>query len=292
MFIDARISEPSPIKSMPDVYRYDIASALKKIEALIAKGLNSILLFGIPKTKDNLGSEAYNPESIIHIAIRKIKSLFPDLVVIADCCLCDYTTDGNCYIQTNTGKINERETILSFQSIASSYADSGADIIAPSSMLDNVVSSIRESLDRDKFKDTLIMSYSIKYASCLYSAFRDASNSNYVGNRSHHQLSPTQSKEALREALFDEVEGADMLIIKPTLFYLDIVHTLSNKTNLPLIGYHVSSEYTMAHYAFEHNLIEKSTFLEEIYLSMARAGCSSIISYYTEYMLEYLNEAI
>lgn len=290
-FVREGITEKQKIDSMPGVYQHTLTSLQEEVGHLVSLGLQAVILFGIPLHKDEEGTSSYAPEGIIQQAISILKSAFPHLIVIADCCLCEYTSHGHC-LSCAEGQFDHSQTLETLGKIAVSYAEAGADIIAPSGMLDGMVRTIRSALNDAEFPMVGIMSYAIKYASSFYSPFREAAGSSSVfqGDRKHHQMAPSQLKEALREALLDVEEGADYLMVKPSLPYLDILALLKEKTLLPLVTYHTSGEYAMMKLAAAHHLLDEKAAFEEIFLSMKRAGAGLIITYYAEQILSQLKD--
>lgn len=279
VFIHEGLKKPKAIKSLPGIFQHGLSSLPKEIERIQNTGVTAVILFGIPKAKDQAGSSAYDPDGIIQQSIRLIKSKFPDMIVIADCCLCEYTSHGHCGIITDQGLDNDT-TLYLLGKTAVTYALAGADIIAPSGMMDGMVTFIRENLDKQQFKNTLIMSYAVKYASSFYGPFRDAAGSGqFKGDRKHHQMNPTQIREAISEAEEDIRQGADILMVKPALVYLDIIKTLHDKFTTPLAAYQVSGEYAMVKAAAAAGLVdEQDIFLEQM-IGFKRAGAGTIVSY-------------
>ena len=270
------------ISSMPGVYRYTVDRVLNFVEEAVKNGIKSIILFGISEIKDSNGSWASNSEGEVQRSIRLLKKEFPDLVVAADTCLCEYTDHGHCGI-VRDGEILNDETLEVLNDIAISYAESGADIIAPSGMMDGMVSSIRDALDSKRFYNTIIMSYSVKYASCFYGPFRDAAQSApKFGNRKTHQMSPSFGyNEAIKESLIDVEECADILMVKPGLSYLDVLKTVKDNVLLPVAVYNVSGEYTMVKAAAINGWIDEMSTVSEIFYAFERAGADIIISYHS-----------
>ncbi len=285
IFIDANIKNKQEIKSMPGIFRYseeELVQLGKKYEDL---GIKSVLLFGIPKVKDNLGTEAYNPDGIIQRSIRKLKNE-TDLVIMADLCMCEYTDHGHCGI-INEGLIDNDKTLKYYQKIAKTYADSGVDIIAPSGMMDGQVAAIREELDRNGHQDVLIMGYSAKFSSSLYGPFREAAYSApSFGDRKTYQMNFANFNEAIREIEEDIIEGADIIMVKPALFYLDIVREAKRLFNLPLAAYSVSAEYSMIRAGANNGFFDLDSIIKENLISIFRAGADLVISYFTEYVAE------
>ncbi|WP_448589879.1 porphobilinogen synthase [Thermodesulfobium sp.] len=270
------------ISSMPGVYRYTVDRVLNFVEEAVKNGIKSIILFGISEIKDSNGSWASNSEGEVQRSIRLLKKEFPDLVVAADTCLCEYTDHGHCGI-VRDGEILNDETLEVLNDIAISYAESGADIIAPSGMMDGMVSSIRDALDSKRFYNTIIMSYSVKYASCFYGPFRDAAQSApKFGNRKTHQMSPFFGyNEAIKESLIDVEECADILMVKPGLSYLDVLKTVKDNVLLPVAVYNVSGEYAMVKAAAINGWIDEMSTVSEIFYAFERAGADIIISYHS-----------
>ncbi len=291
-FVREGILEKQEVPRMPGVQQHTLDSLSEEVGRLIALGLHAVLLFGIPIYKDAVGTSSYAEEGIIQQAITRLKKAYPALVIIADCCLCEYTTHGACFAAGDCG-FDHEVTLETLGKIAVSYGKAGADIIAPSGMVDGMVRRIREDLDRAGLEMTGIMSYAIKYASNFYSPFRDAagSSSGFTGDRKHHQMAPSQAKEALREAFADIEEGADYLMVKPSLPYLDILARLKEKTLLPLAIYHTSGEYAMMKLAGFDGILDERAAFEEIFLSMKRAGANWIITYYAGEILAQLKES-
>ena len=290
IFIHENIQGKIEVPSMPGIFQHSLANLPYEIERLNKIGVNSVILFGIPKHKDAKGSEAYNPNGVIGQAIRLIKHEAPNMLVIADVCLCEYTADGHCGLMEQ-GHLNNDATLNILNQIALSYAQSGVDIVAPSGMMDGMVRSMRTALDENGHSMLPIMSYAMKYASAFYEPFRDAAGSagEFTGDRKHHQISPTQNREALRDALLDIEEGADYLMIKPIMTYLDMVVRLRQQCLLPIIGYHVSGEYSLLKLAFAKNILQEDKILNEIFVSMKRAGVEKIITYFADTMVKKIN---
>lgn len=263
----------------------------KYLKPLWESGLRSVILFGLPEKKDSLGSEAYAKEGIIQKSVKMLKKEFPKLTVITDICLCQYTDHSHCRI-LDGGKINHEKTLEQLAKIAISHAEAGADIVAPSAMADGQVAAIRTALDREGFRDTLIMSYSVKYASTLYSPFRDVVGSAPVfGDRSSYQMDFRNRREAIFEASLDVEEGADILMVKPALPYLDVVAELKQRFQRPLAVFQVSGEHVMLKLYCEHAKTDEKKVVLETTFSMKRAGADIIISYFTPQLLEWLKES-
>ncbi|MGL5722024.1 MAG: porphobilinogen synthase [Brevinema sp.] len=271
-----------PIPSMEGQYWFSIDTLLKEVEELTALGVSSVLLFGIPSQKDERGSEAWNPDGIVPQAIKALKKKFPDLCIIADVCLCEYTSTGHCGIFHND-VIDNDKTLPILAKVACVYAKAGADIIAPSDMMDGRITHLRKALDDQGFVDLPLMSYSIKYSSAYYGPFREAAHSApQFGDRKSYQMDFCRQKEFLAEAQADLDEGADILMVKPGLAYLDILSQLSQNTSAPIAVYNVSGEYLMVKAAAKAGFInEKATVLENIH-AFVRAGASIIITYHAK----------
>jgi porphobilinogen synthase len=288
LFIKEKNGQKEEIKTMPDEYRYSLDDGILFAKELEEKGLKSIIIFGIPNTssKNELGSPAYDDNGIVQKTIRKLKEE-TNLVVISDVCLCQYTENGHCGI-TKGNKVMNDKTLKYLSKIAVSHSKAGVNIVAPSDMMDGRVLAIRESLDSYRFEDVLIMSYSAKYASSFYNPFRDAvSSTPSFGDRKSYQMDPANAHEAIREAELDLVEGADILMVKPALAYLDIIKTLKDNFNLPIATYNVSGEYSMLKAAIEKGYLTEDSIMESL-LSIKRAGADLIISHFTKDVLDKL----
>ncbi|HJJ50121.1 MAG TPA: porphobilinogen synthase [Methanocorpusculum sp.] len=288
LFFDANAKSPVPIASMPGQFRYPLSSAGKVAEQMKAAGLRAVLLFGIPKTKDTEASGAFASDGVVQEATRRIKAAVPDLVVIADTCACEYTSHGHCGILCGKELDNDASLLL-MEKIAVSQASAGADIIAPSCMLDGQVMAIREALDEAGFSNTPIMSYSTKFASALYGPFREAADSGFsFGDRTTYQMSPANQREAVRESYLDEMEGADILMVKPAGFYLDILRDVREASDLPVAAYQVSGEYSMIKAAGLNGWIDEKKIMMESLLAIKRAGADLIITYFAKDVAEML----
>jgi porphobilinogen synthase len=276
------------IPSMPGQYQMGISALLKSVDEAVSKGLRSLILFGIPKTKDERGSQAYARQGIIQQAIARLKERHPELIVITDVCLCEYTSHGHCGVIEN-GRVLNDPTLDLLAEAALSHARSGADIVAPSDMMDGRVQAIRQALDAEGYIQLPILSYAVKYASSFYGPFRDAAQSTpQFGDRKSYQMDPANSKESLREALADLQEKADMLMVKPALPYLDIISKLKETFSVPIAAYQVSGEYAMFKAAHEQGWLDEKPVALESLTSIKRAGADLILSYYTENVLEWL----
>jgi porphobilinogen synthase len=278
------------VSSMPGVFQLSLDHLQAEIDEVVSLGIKSVLLFGIPKEKDECGQGAYHDHGIVQEATRAIKEAHPELIVVADTCLCEYTSHGHCGVIQNGKVLNDPSLDLLVQT-AVSQAKAGADIIAPSNMMDGFVAAIRAGLDEAGFEDVPIMSYAVKYASAFYGPFRDAAESTpQFGDRKAYQMDPANRLEALREAESDVAEGADFLIVKPGLPYLDIVRDVKNNFNLPVVIYNVSGEYAMIKAAAQNGWIDEKNVVMEMLTGMKRAGADLIITYAAKDAAKWLKE--
>lgn len=278
------------IDSMPGIYQYSLDRLLEELDKIEKKGIRAVLLFGIPSHKDEVGSGAYDEEGVTQRAIRYIKKEYPELLVIADVCLCEYTSHGHCGL-VRDGKILNDETLPLLAKTAVSYARAGADMVAPSDMMDKRVSAIRNALDENGFLDTPIMSYSAKFASGYYSPFRDAAHSAPgFGDRKTYQMDPANGKEALREVEEDILEGADFIIAKPAMAYMDIIRETANHFNIPIVAYNVSGEYAMVKAAAKEGWIDEKKIVMENMIGFKRAGAKMIITYHALEVADWIRE--
>lgn len=284
--------EKEPIESMPGEYRYSLNAGIEFAKQLEEKGLKSIIVFGVPlpESKDEVASPDYSSTGIIQRAIRELKKQ-TDLVVIGDVCLCQYTSHGHCGLIKENDDTDDGVEILNDESleylakVAVSYAKAGVDIVAPSDMMDGRVDAIRTALDENGFYNVMIMSYSAKYASAFYEPFRAAADSSPThGNRKSYQMDPANALEAIRECELDVIEGADFLMVKPALPYLDIIKTIREEFTLPLVSYNVSGEYSMIMAAIEKGFLTENAILESL-ISIKRAGSDLIITNFASYVL-------
>lgn len=270
----------SEVPSMPNIFQYSLDRIDEELERVAAAKIPAIIIFGIPSHKDEKGSEAYNQNGVTQRAVRHIKSKYPSLLVIADVCLCEYTSHGHCGVVCE-GKILNDETLPLLSAAAVSLAQAGADVIAPSDMMDGRVAAIRKALDENGYINTPIMSYAAKYASAFYGPFRDAAGSApHFGDRKSYQMDPANVREAMREIEEDIKEGADIIIIKPALAYGDITSRARSRFDLPLVAYNVSGEYAMVKAAAANGWIDERRIVCENLLSMKRAGADRIITYH------------
>lgn len=293
LFVDENLVAPRPIDSMPGQFRYPPGNIAALVAELYGKGIRAVLLFGIPKTKDEEARSAWDPDGVVQQAVRRIKTEVPGMVVITDVCACEYTDHGHCGI---IGRTREGMDLLNDPSlelmdrIAISHARSGADIVAPSCMLDGVVGSLRAALDNEGFEEVLIMAYSTKFSSGLYGPFREAADSAFAfGDRTTYQINPANRREAILESQLDADEGADILMVKPAGFYLDILAEVAG-IGLPVAAFQVSGEYSMIKAAAERGwLKEKETVLESL-TCIKRAGADLILTYFAADVAGWLDE--
>ena len=289
LFFDETAEEEIPISSMPGQVRYPLSAAEPLAQKLYAEGVRSVILFGIPKEKDSCATQAFAEDGVIQRAVSAMKKAAPNLVVITDLCACEYTSHGHCGIIRGE-ELDNDESLLLMQKIAVSQAKAGADMVAPSCMLDGMVSAIRDALDDAGFSHIPIMSYSTKFASALYGPFREAADSGFAfGDRQSYQMNPANAREAFRESELDAEEGADILMVKPATFYLDVLADIRN-LGLPVAAYHVSGEYAMIKAAAENGWLDEKKVVMEAMTSLKRAGADFIITYYTRDILRWLHE--
>ncbi len=271
------------IASMPGVFRYRVADAVAECRELAAVGVNAVLLFGIPDFKDAYASSAHDPSGVVQRAVAAIKTALPEMLVIADLCNCEYTDHGHCGILDERGDVDNEATLELLGKTALSYAVAGVDIVAPSDMMDGRVAYLRATLDASGFSGIPIMSYAVKFASGFYGPFRDAADSTpQFGDRHTYQMDPPNGREALREALLDLDEGADFLIVKPALAYMDLIRAVSEISDVPVACYNVSGEYAMVKAAAQNGWIDEDRIVDETLASFARAGADIIITYFAK----------
>ncbi|AZN42301.1 porphobilinogen synthase [Paenibacillus albus] len=286
LFVTVGTGIKEEIPSMPGVYHLSMDLLKQEIDLVVASGVKAILLFGVPATKDAVGTSAYDHNGIVQEATRAIKEWAPQLLVVADTCLCQFTDHGHCGMihhdeRTGRAEVDNDSSLELLVKTAVSQAEAGADIIAPSNMMDGFVGAIREGLDAAGFESVPIMSYSVKYASAFYGPFRDAAHSApQFGDRKTYQMDPANGREALREAEADVIEGADMLMVKPALAYLDVVRMLKETFDLPVVAYNVSAEYSMVKAAAANGWIDERAIVLETLTGMKRAGADIIITYH------------
>jgi porphobilinogen synthase len=271
-----------PIPSMPGQYHFSFDTVVDEVEEIRSLGIPAVLLFGLPEAKDATGSHAYKDDEAVQLSVAAIKKKFPDIVVITDVCLCEYTDHGHCGI-IKQGQIDNDSTLEILARQALSHARAGADFVGPSDMMDGRVDAIRRELDQNGFLDTGIMSYAVKYASSFYGPFRDAADScPQFGDRAGYQMDPANAREAVKEALLDIEEGADMIMVKPALPYLDIIKRVREKCLLPLVAYNVSGEYAMIKAAEKMGWIDGRRAMMESLTCIKRAGADLIITYFAK----------
>jgi porphobilinogen synthase len=271
-----------PITSMPGQYRFSIDELLKECKDAASMGIPAVLLFGVPRDKDPRGTEAYAEDGIIQQAVRAVKDTIPDLLVITDVCLCEYTSHGHCGV-VEDGRVKNDPTLELIARTAVSHAEAGADVVAPSDMMDGRVAAIREGLDETGFPETPIMAYSAKYASAFYDPFREAADSTpQFGDRRSYQMDPANAVEAMREVALDVDEGADIVMVKPALPYLDIISRVKAEFGLPVAAYSVSGEYAMLKAAGQLGWLDEERAMLEALTGIRRAGADIIITYFAK----------
>jgi porphobilinogen synthase len=277
------------ISSMPGNYQQSIDNLVKDCEEVYGLGIPAVILFGIPEKKDELGTEAYSDEGIVQHAIKAIKNKLPDLMVITDVCMCEYTSHGHCGVIKN-GVVQNDATLALLAKEALSHAKAGADMVAPSDMMDGRVAAIRDILDEEGFENIPIMSYAAKYASGFYGPFREAAESTpQFGDRRSYQMDPPNSREALREVELDIEEGADIVMVKPALSYLDIISQVKQEFNMPVAAYNVSGEFSMVKAAAKLGWIDGDRVMMEVLTSIKRAGADMILTYHAKEAAAILN---
>lgn len=293
LFIKGRKGEKQPIETMPGLYQIPVSQLSQEIEEIVKLGMSSILLFGVPPHKDAVGSDAYDDQGIIQEAIRTIRRIAPDLLIMTDICFCEYTDHGHCGIlNEKTGKL-DLDNDLTLELLvkqAISHAKAGADVVAPSGMIDGMVKAIREGLDRTGFEHIPIFSYSVKYQSCLYGPFRQAAEgAPQFGDRSTHQMDTANAKEALREIHLDVEEGADILMVKPAHTYLDVIYRVKQAyPHIPLGAYHTSGEFALLKAAVQKGWLDEKKAVIEVLQAIRRAGADIIITYYAKEYAQHL----
>jgi porphobilinogen synthase len=282
LFVREDADEPRPIESLPGVVQHSRASLRTEVRELVDLGLSAVILFGLPATKDAEGSEAWNPDGIVQVALRDLRDDHgDDLVVMADLCLDEYTDHGHCGVLTPDGRVDNDPTIERYARTGLAQADAGADVVAPSGMMDGQVAAIRAALDGAGHADTAILAYAAKYASALYGPFRDAVDVTIVGggDRRDYQQDPANAREARTEIALDVEEGADLVMVKPALAYLDVIARARADVDLPLAAYHVSGEYAMVHAAAERGWLDGPAVMAEHVTAIRRAGADLVLTY-------------
>lgn len=291
LFVADGKNKKNEVPSMPGIYQWSLDRLTEELQEVVDLGIRSILLFGVPDHKDAVGTSAYDHNGIVQRATALIKEQFPSLLVIADTCLCEFTDHGHCGV-IEKGEIVNDASLELLAKTAVSQAQAGADIIAPSNMMDGFVTAIRHELDQAGFENVPIMSYAVKYASAFYGPFRDAAGSApSFGDRKTYQMDPANRLEAIREAESDVAEGADFLMVKPSLSYLDVVREMKDRFPLPLVTYNVSGEYSMIKAAAQNGWIEEKKVVLESLTAMKRAGADLIMTYFAKDMARWINEA-
>lgn len=282
-----------PIESLPGQFHWSPDALLGELEEIQELNLSSILLFGIPSRKDEEGREAFDPKGIVQETVRAIKSRFPGLAVVTDVCLCAYTTHGHCGVVNDRGEIDNDRSVGLLEKTALSHAEAGADLVAPSDMMDGRVKAIRETLDRNGFQSTGILSYAAKYASAFYGPFREAVHSApQFGDRKSYQMDPANREEALREIQMDIEEGADLVMVKPALAYLDVIREAKERFRFPLAAYNVSGEYAMVKAAAQAGWIDEKKTVFEILTAIRRSGAKVVLTYHAKEAAQWLRQGI
>ena len=290
IFVEPGRNTRTPIQAMPGQYRLTVDLLAKEVRQLWALGINSVLLFGVPERKDVQGSASYARDGIIQQAVRAIKDSVPEMLAITDVCLCSYTVSGHCGVTDAQGHILNDPTLEILQQIAMSHAAAGADVVAPSGMMDNMVQAIRTALDSGGREGVSILSYAVKYASAFYGPFREAADgAPQFGDRSTYQMDPANRREALREVQLDLAQGADMVMVKPALSYLDVTREIRERIpEAPLFNYNVSGEYSMLKAAAAQGWLQEENAVMEVLTSMLRAGADQIVTYHAKDIAERL----
>ena len=289
MFVELGTDSRTPIESMPGIERLSISHAVEEAGAALALGIPSVLLFGIPAEKDPQGSGAYDAEGVVQLAVRAIKEAHPDLLVMTDVCMCEYTSHGHCGIVRDDGSVDNDVTLELLAKTAISHAVAGADAVAPSDMMDGRVGALRAQLDAEGHTDTPIVAYSAKFASAFYGPFREAAESTPAfGDRRAYQMDPANADEAVREALLDVEEGADVVMVKPALPYLDVIRRVKEATRLPVAAYNVSGEYSMIKAAAAAGYLDERAAVLEALTGIRRAGADIVITYHAKDAAQWL----
>ncbi|MEX1217661.1 MAG: porphobilinogen synthase [Acidimicrobiales bacterium] len=293
LFVREGITEPQPIASIPGVVQHTLGSLQAEVADLLGLGVPGVILFGVPATKDESGSGAWDPDGIVQIALRELRDTFGDRVVLmADLCLDEYTSHGHCGVLDGYGSVDNDATLDLYTNVAIAQAAAGADIVAPSGMMDGAVAAIRDALDEENYVGTAIMAYSAKYASALYGPFRDAVDVTIAngGDRKGYQQDPANARESLEEIRLDILEGADIVMVKPAMSYLDVIARARPEIDIPLAAYHVSGEYAMVKAAAERGWIDGEAVALEHLTSIRRAGADMILTYFAREVAELLND--
>ncbi|MGB9792474.1 MAG: porphobilinogen synthase [Thermacetogeniaceae bacterium] len=290
LFVQPGVGRKDPVSSMPGVFRYSQDLLIKEVEEAVRLGIRAVLLFGIPETKDEAATSAYDDDGVVQRAVRVLKKNFPELIVITDVCLCEYTSHGHCGV-VRDGVIANDDTLPLLAQTALSHARAGADIVAPSDMMDGRVKAIRDKLDHNGYSHVSILSYAAKFASAFYGPFREAADSAPAfGDRRTYQMNPANGREALREVIQDIAEGADMVMVKPALAYLDVIRAVREMVLCPVVAYNVSGEYSMIKAAAEKGWIDERQVVMESLIGIKRAGADLIITYHAKDVASWLME--
>ncbi len=292
IFVIAGEDVRNPIPSMPGIFQLSINHAVEEAKRAYSLGISGVLLFGIPREKDEAASGAYDPEGVVQLATRAIKDAVPELLVVGDVCLCEYTSHGHCgVVDRERGVVLNDVSLELLARTASTQAEAGVDVVAPSDMMDGRVAAIRAELDREGFEETPIMAYSAKYASAFYGPFREAAESApQFGDRRGYQMDPANAREALRETALDIEEGADIVMVKPALPYLDVLRRVRERTDLPVAAYNVSGEYSMLKAAARNGWLDEERAVMEALTGIKRAGADIIISYHAPDVARWLQK--
>ena len=290
LFVEAGLDGRAPIAAMPGIDRLSISAAVDEAGEIASLGIPAVLLFGIPDHKDEEGTGAYDDEGIVQLATRAIKRAHPDLLVMTDVCLCEYTSHGHCGLLRTDGSVDNDSSVDLIARTAVSQARAGADVVAPSDMMDGRIGAVRAALDEEGLTDTPIVAYSAKFASAFYGPFREAADSTPAfGDRRAYQMDPANGDEALREALLDVQEGADVVMVKPALPYLDVIRRVKDETRLPVAAYNVSGEYAMVKAAAAAGYIDERAAVLEALTGIRRAGADIVITYHARDVAEWLS---
>jgi porphobilinogen synthase len=292
IFVIAGEDVRNPVPSMPGIFQLSINHAVEEAKRAYSLGISGVLLFGIPHEKDEAASGAYDPEGVVQLATRAIKDAVPELLVVGDVCLCEYTSHGHCgVVDRERGEVLNDVSLELLARTASTQAEAGVDVVAPSDMMDGRVAAIRAELDREGFEETPIMAYSAKYASAFYGPFREAAESApQFGDRRGYQMDPANAREALRETALDIEEGADIVMVKPALPYLDVLRRVRERTDLPVASYNVSGEYSMLKAAAQNGWLDEERAVMEALTGIKRAGADIIISYHAPDVARWLQK--
>ncbi len=289
IFVEEDIDSPVAVESMPGVFRYPESQLTEVVQRAWSNGVKAVLLFGVSTHKDDCGSDTWSDDGLMARIIRIAKQAQPEMLVISDNCFCEYTDHGHCGVVANDDVDND-PTLSNLQKQVQASARAGVDMIAPSGMMDGMIAAIREALDEAGFTHIPVMSYSTKFASAFYGPFRDAVDSSFKGTRDSYQMDPANGREALAESMQDELEGADILMVKPGLAYLDVIADIRKHSDRPLAVYHVSGEYAMIKAGAAAGVIDEKAIVMESMMAFKRAGCNLIITYYAEQLAQWIKE--